>query len=275
MNRLQPVPSNSDGKQPKLLPIPTKVSSPRLLPVSNGRNHMGNGGNHFISPALLSPVSSPRLAPVPLSHGISHLPIMRTAPVSSPRLAPVPSPRLAPVPLSPRSVPLSPKQLSPKPLPVINRPNPTHSNPTHSNPVNIMSQPIYPIPPLSQVLARSPQPYLQRDVGKMIETGKEYEGRGIRTRGWRARAPKKGRDRHQLMHECGPQCFLKPETEGFPICPRCSLNVGGKCQCQVDCGGVQAALVRARQWGYPDVATEAETILKTKCKNIRDFYPKK
>ncbi len=253
MNRLQPVPSNSGGKQPKLLPIPTKVSSPRLLPVSNGRNHMGNGGNHF-----LSPVSSPRLAPVPLSHGISHLPIMRTAPVSSPRLAP-----------------LSPKQLSPKPLPVINRPNPGHSNPTHSNPVNIMTQPVYPIPPLSQVLARSPQPYLQRDVGKMIETGKEYEGRGIRTRGWKSRSPKKGRDRHQLMHECGPQCFLKPETEGFPICPRCSLNQNGRCQCQVDCGGVQSALVRAKQWGYPEVATEAETILQTKCKNIRDFYPKK
>ena len=137
---------------------------------------------------------------------------------------------------------------------------------------NILSQPVYPIPTLNVLLTKSPQPYLQKDISRMIETGKESEGRGSLTRGWKARSPKKGTDRHQLMSECGPQCFLKPETEGFPICPRCSLNPDRKCKCQIDCGGVQSALVRSRQWGYPEVATNAEKILQTKCNRPKISY---
>ena len=94
----------------------------------------------------------------------------------------------------------------------------------------------------------------------MIEKGRQNEGRGIRTRGWKARAPKKGRERHRLMAECGEACFLKPDTEGFPICPRCSLQ--GECKCEIDCGGVQAAKIRAAQWKYPGVEAKADKMLK-------------
>ena len=68
------------------------------------------------------------------------------------------------------------------------------------------------------------------------------------------------------MKECESKCFLKPDTESFSICPKCELG-DGACLCQIDCAGAQAAYNRAKQYGYPDVATKAKRILDTKCKN--------
>jgi hypothetical protein len=138
----------------------------------------------------------------------------------------------------------------------------------------IMAMPIYPIPTLEETLAKTRQPFLKESLKEMIATGKEEEGRGIKTRSWRARAPKKGRDRHQLMAECGPSCFLKPETEGFPICPKCEMG-NGKCICEIDCAGVQSAKIRAAQWKYPEVEAKADQILREKCTHLSYFTPRK
>lgn len=89
------------------------------------------------------------------------------------------------------------------------------------------------------------------------------KGRGGRTRGWAAAAPQKGRERHELMEKCGDQCFLFPETEGFPICAALREGRG----CKVDCRGVTSALVRAKQWNYPRAAKSANALeRKYKCK---------
>ena len=103
---------------------------------------------------------------------------------------------------------------------------------------NILSLPTYNIPTLEDVLKKTRQPYLQKSLKGMIETEKQYEGRGIKTRGWRALAPQKGHDRHQLMAECGNACFLRPDNEGFPICPKCQFG-DEKCICALICKGIQ------------------------------------
>ncbi len=136
----------------------------------------------------------------------------------------------------------------------------------------ILSLPVYDIPTLEEVLSKTRQPHLRERLERMIKEQKEYEGRGIRTRGWQARSPKKGKDRHQLMNECGSACFLKPETEGFPICPKCQLG-DGRCACAVDCGGLMSSKNRAAQWKYPNVEALADKLLQTKCKDISSFLP--
>jgi len=88
------------------------------------------------------------------------------------------------------------------------------------------------------------------------------EGRGSRTRGWSLDAPQRGLDRHLLRDKCGDRCFLIPETEGFPICPRC---VEGQCQCQIDCRGVAAAKIRAHQHKYTNLYDVIEQIEQEKC----------
>ena len=82
------------------------------------------------------------------------------------------------------------------------------------------------------------------------------KGRGSATRGWGEVAPKRGRPRNRLLEKCGPACFLKPDTLSFPICPRD--------KCEIDCRGVNAAYIRARQWKYDRVGEEALK-LKKKC----------
>ena len=99
---------------------------------------------------------------------------------------------------------------------------------------------------------------VRRDLEEQIS--RKQEGRGSLTRGWKAAAPQRGEERHELMQRCGEGCFLQPDTEGFPICP--SLREGKGCG--IDCRGVTSALVRARQWGYENVAEEAEAIRKEK-----------
>jgi hypothetical protein len=106
---------------------------------------------------------------------------------------------------------------------------------------------------------------LKRQMAKLKTERKagraSLAGRGIRTRGWAAAAPQKGMERNALYNSCGNQCFLKPETLGFPICPALREGQG----CKVDCRGLTAARVRAAEWKYPGVrqrATELEKMYK-------------
>ena len=238
------------------------------------------------SPPLMNNISYPRsvadLSSLPVTNqtfskeqGLSMvgLPLVPTSPAMNlpknlgkftyPRspmegLPPVPDPPLSPV------SPKLPKQYL------------SVSVPTHrvwkdmkpeSHIESILSLPVYDVPSLEEVLKKTRQPFLQEQLKKMIETQKQYEGKGIRTRGWREASPKKGRDRHQLMDECGDACFLRPETEGFPIYPKCQLG-NGKCR------GLQSAKIRADQWGYPKVEDMANKILESKYKDLSSFLPR-
>lgn len=92
---------------------------------------------------------------------------------------------------------------------------------------------------------------LSREIGSK-------QGRGMRTRGWAAAAPQKGKERHELMHKCGSQCFLMPDREGFPVCAALRTGEG----CKVDCRGIIAAKVRAGEWKYKDVLEAASKLEK-------------
>lgn len=137
----------------------------------------------------------------------------------------------------------------------------------------ILSMPFYDIPTLEETLKNTTQPGKRAKIEEMINEKRYLEGRGIKTRGWISRSPQKGSERHQLKSECGDKCFLLPESEKFPICASPKLNEG-KSVCAIDCGGVNAALIRARQWGYDDVAAKAEIILE-KCnqEGLKNFLP--
>jgi hypothetical protein len=102
------------------------------------------------------------------------------------------------------------------------------------------------------------QPAIKRRVQK------KDDPRGSRTRGWIGDAPKKGRERHQLKAQCGDKCFLVPESEGFPICPRC---VDEKCSCEVDCRGLTAARIRAKQYKYQELFPAIDRLIgEKKCR---------
>ena len=116
--------------------------------------------------------------------------------------------------------------------------------------------------PLKETLADVPKSRraVRRDLKTQISRRKE--GRGSRTRGWKAAAPQKGRERQALMEKCGEGCFLQPDTKGFPICAALREGQG----CSIDCRGVTSALVRANQWGYSDVAGLARKIQRERCR---------
>jgi hypothetical protein len=131
----------------------------------------------------------------------------------------------------------------------------------------------YQIPTLEETLEHTNQPAKRAQLERMIETGNQTEGRGIKTRGWAARSPTRGTERHQLKEECGDKCFLLPEEEKFPVCPS-PRTTGGTSVCKTDCGGAQAALVRARQYGYDEVAAKAEKLLEECNKEgLKNFTP--
>lgn len=88
---------------------------------------------------------------------------------------------------------------------------------------------------------------------------KKSRGRGGRTRGWGDDAPKRGNERHLLKEQCGDQCFLMPDDEGFPICRRCLNNA---CSCKIDCRGLTSAKIRAHQHQYNEVYQAAEALEK-------------
>jgi len=91
------------------------------------------------------------------------------------------------------------------------------------------------------------------------------DGRGSPTRGWGGRNPQRGRERHELMEKCGKMCFLKPDTEGYPVCAALRTGQG----CNYDCGGLQAAYNRAQQHGERKIATRAQRLLNKNNCNTR------
>jgi hypothetical protein len=78
-------------------------------------------------------------------------------------------------------------------------------------------------------------------------------------KGWKYDAPKKGKEREQLLSQCGSTCFLLPGQQKFPICQACRTSM--KCDCNIDKRGVKAAIVRAGQYKYTEVAKKARKIL--------------
>ena len=129
---------------------------------------------------------------------------------------------------------------------------------------SIAAHKVAPKESIKETLERTYQPALRRRLQKQQE--REQNPRGSRTRGWAARAPQKGRARHILHKQCGDDAFLMPDEEKFPIMAKCGDGKeADKCECEIDCGGVHSALVRARQWKYPHVADAAERLLRSKC----------
>ena len=61
---------------------------------------------------------------------------------------------------------------------------------------------------------------------------------------WSEIAPKTKAQRQNLIQICGSTCFLLPDQLKFPVCTP---------DCKVNCKGLIAARVRARQWNYPEV----------------------
>jgi hypothetical protein len=110
--------------------------------------------------------------------------------------------------------------------------------------------------PLSKTLASTPKSRKAKRAKLATQIEHTRDGRGARTRGWAGAAPQKGSERHTLKEECGDVCFLKPDTEGFPICAALREGQG----CKVDCRGVTSARVRAGQWKYPGVYKEASKL---------------
>ena len=127
------------------------------------------------------------------------------------------------------------------------------------------------IPSLDETLKHTTQPSKREKLEKMKMN--PDEGRGIKTRGWSGRKPTRGKERHQLMQECGKECFLLPEQEKFPICQSPRMT-GGVSNCKPDCQGVQSAYIRARQYKYDDVAEKAKELLK-ECnqEGLKNFIP--
>lgn len=183
------------------------------------------------------------------------------SPLSSPPMSPIYSPSSPSISLSGIPMPVIPL----KPISLKQNSNDHLSD--------ILSMSFLDIPTLEETLKTTKQPAKKAKIAEMIENKRYEEGRGIKTRGWSSRSPTRGQERHQLKSECGNKCFLLPGKEKFPICasPR---TTGGKSKCEIDCGGVQSALIRAKQWGYEDVAEKAEKILeKCNLKGLDRFLP--
>ena len=73
---------------------------------------------------------------------------------------------------------------------------------------------------------------------------------------WTTKAPMRTSERRKLLDTCGKSCFMMPKDLKFPVCnkeaPPCTYNKRG----------ITAAYVRARQWGYEDVATKVQALRK-------------
>ena len=76
---------------------------------------------------------------------------------------------------------------------------------------------------------------------------------------WSLKSPKKGKERHLLLKVCGPNCFLLPNVEKFPVCAALTKT---KYPCLIDQDGVLAAYKRARQYKYKSVAIKASSLKK-------------
>jgi hypothetical protein len=226
---------------------------------------------HSLSPSAVKPQESGKVAPIvtlpPLSQFSSNKKELNLPPLP---LSPVFSSNDSSQTYSQGYSPTSPdSSLSNVPIltnvsPIALPPTPTHSLPPLNLPLkgNLPSSlPLSRLPSLEETLEHARQPKQKENVERMIKEGREKEGRGIRTRGWRASMPSKGRERHELKEKCGDKCFLLPGEEKFPICPSPRLTQG-QSPCQIDCRGLVAAKARAREYKYEDVASKAEELLK-------------
>jgi hypothetical protein len=174
-------------------------------------------------------------------------------------------PNYIPTPLPIPSYSPSPNYI-PTPLPV-----PTYS-PQISTPIPL--QTLNPLPQYDKIqtsVIETPEETLRKGKDVLppylinkLETNIENQDKpqGAATRGWSARAPQKGVERTELLNRCGDTAFLLPEVKKFPIMQACRDN---NCDCKIDCGGVLAAKIRAKQWGYTEVAEKAQYLLDTKC----------
>ena len=93
-----------------------------------------------------------------------------------------------------------------------------------------------------------------------LSKAKTTQKSGNKMKGWKGAAPKRGTEREALKAKCGSECFLKPDSNGFPICQK--LRSGSNSSCKVDCRGIIAAKVRAGIWDYKDVQEAAEMLSK-------------
>jgi hypothetical protein len=73
-------------------------------------------------------------------------------------------------------------------------------------------------------------------------------------KGWKA--PTKVTSRRRMLKKCGSKCFYipNPKNPKFPIC---------NADCTVNLKGLESAYIRARQWGYDDIARKAKKKLKS------------
>lgn len=108
---------------------------------------------------------------------------------------------------------------------------------------------------IKKTLPKSRQ-YKSKSLERII---KADSSRKSPTRGWLASSPQKGRERHEIYDKCGSTCFLRPQDEGFPVCPALRTTKG---KCGVSCAGVQSAINRSRQYDYPDITAKAEKLKK-------------
>ena len=232
-------------------------------------------------PSSLEGFSLPSLSTVPKIEvsPLKTLPPLRIPTVNSqspnsPRNSSLPS--LSDLNIPKYDLPMSPRLNSPKQSRQTKLPSPhLNSSRKSENVEDLLGMKIAKIPTLEETLATTKQPARRAKLERMIDEERSQEGRGIKTRGWAARSPTRGKERHQLHSDCGDKCFLLPGEEKFPICasPRTS---GGSSNCEVDCNGLEAALIRARQWGYDDVAKKAAALLKECNKEgLKHFTPSK
>ena len=252
-------------------PITSNLSMRSLPPLSPRNNVSYSPVTNNLSMASLPPLPmSPRVSvsysPITSNLSMSSLPPL--SPRNTVSYSPITS-NLSMASLPP--LPMSPRVSTPRPeervhLPSVSVPAykvwPQLSSESHLE--EILSLPVYDIPTLEEVLAKTTQPFLRQRLERMIAEQREYEGRGKSTRGWSARSPQRGVARHELMSQCGVGCFLDPAHEKFPICPKCQLG-NEKCNCAIDCGAINSAKIRAKQWGYESIAELADKLLKEKC----------
>lgn len=112
-------------------------------------------------------------------------------------------------------------------------------------------------PDLGTILDSLPESrnYKREILQQQLEKEKEKKSA---TRGWRAASPQKGKERHEISQVCGAdKCFLIPGQEKFPICPSLRTTKG---KCGVDCRALQSAVIRGKQYNYPQVVKKAEQL---------------
>lgn len=232
--------------------------SPNLSPVSS---YSSNQKIYFqpVSPQLSPSTSqlSPSFSPISPSYS----PVLTTIPSVSPQI-------------SNQSIEEARLLLSGKIIPRLS----VQPQLQQQIPQQIPQLQVQPLQPLQQKQfiqvseVETPQETLRKGQGQLppyliskLETNIEHLGdpRGSFTRGWSARAPQRGAERRELHERCGDSAFLLPEQNKFPIVQACRQQ---PCTCNYDCGGIQAAKIRAAQWGYTDIKQTADNLLNTYCK---------